>query len=265
MEAIKSTLEKRLLFSGNQLLLEKCGDRYQIPSLDVWPAWASDIQHHNEIGTYSGHNCYAAEISTPINAIENYVWMPLKAAIESIDKEWFGIAARGYQTINWDKNHRYCGRCSQETIKALNSLERHCKQCKLSFFPKISPSIIVMIKKRNQILLARKSQFAPGIYALIAGFVEPGESLEDALHREVKEEVGISVKNIRYFGSQPWPFPNALMVAFVADYAGGEIKLADGELEAADWYDADHIPGLPASLVSISRQLVDSFLREQKQ
>lgn len=170
------------------------------------------------------------------------------------------MAARAYQIIQWDKNHHYCGRCGQATQKKPDTFERRCDSCKLFFFPKISPSIIVMVRKGKQILLARKAQFAPGIYALIAGFVEPGESLEDALHREVKEEVGITVKNIRYFGSQPWPFPDSLMLAFTADYAGGEIVLADGELEAADWYDAEHLPGLPSSAVSISRQLIDSFL-----
>ena len=260
MAKTKQILSKRLLFSGQQLLLIKQGEHYQIPEFDSWPQSLGDVRHMHRIGSYSHYVCHVGEIHSPVLLDESYVWLPLKSAMEQLGLEWFNVAARAYQIINWDKNHHYCGQCGQKTQKMPEINERRCKRCNLFFYPRISPSIIVMIHKGKQILLARKPEFAPGIYGLIAGFVEPGESLEEALHREVKEEVGITVNNIRYFGSQPWPFPDSLMIAFEADYVAGEIRFVDGEIEAAGWYDADHFPGLPSSSLSIARQLIDSFL-----
>ena len=132
------------------------------------------------------------------------------------------------------------------------------------FFSKDFTCNYCIDKKGHEILLARQASFAKGVYSVIAGFVEAGESLEEAVHREIKEEVGITVKNIHYFGSQPWPFPNSLMMAFIADYHAGDIELVDGELEEAGWFDAQHLPGLPASTISISRQLINHFLHEQQ-
>jgi NAD+ diphosphatase len=261
MQTLAKAANKRLIFSGNQLLLLKHEDHYQLPEFCDWPKWVGDVQYAHNIGMFNDYDCHAAEIRDAIEPGDSFVWMPLKSAIEHIDLTWFGVAARAYQAINWDKNHRFCGRCGQETVHKVHSLERRCEKCKLFFYPKISPSIIVMIQKENTILLARKPQFAAGIYALIAGFVEPGESLEETLHREVREEVGITVKNIRYFGSQPWPFPDSLMLGFIADYESGNIELRDGELEDAGWYDVNNLPGLPASSVSISRQMIDCFIK----
>ncbi|AAO90477.1 NAD(+) diphosphatase [Coxiella burnetii] len=237
----------RLLFFANQLLVVKRKNFCELPAFDDWPEWVGDLKYPHNLGVYNNCYCYAAEVDEQFDKDENYVWMSLRSAVENIDQKWFSVAARAYQIINWDKNHRYCGRCGQETKKNSNIFERQCLSCNLFFYPKISPSIIVLIRKANKILLARKSEFPAGVYGLIAGFVEPGESLEEALHREVAEEVGISIKNIHYFGSQPWPFPDSLMLAFIADYAGGEIELNDGELESAGWYDANHLPGLPSS------------------
>src|SRR5690606_2224103 len=120
--------------------------------------------------------------------------------------------------------------------------ERTCPTCHLAAYPRISPSIIVRIHKGDQILMARSPHFAPGIYGLIAGFVESGETLEETIHREVMEEVGIKVKNIRYFDSQPWPFPDSLMIGFTAEHASGDIQVDHHEIEHADWYGKDNIP-----------------------
>lgn len=252
---------KQFIFSGHELLLIKNGEDYHIP--EFAPENIGEILTQPQaMGFYHQHACYVSEMTKPAQSEPNQVWLPLKVAVEHLGLPWFGAVARAYQVINWEKNHRFCGRCGQPTSKMPQGFERRCEPCKLFFFPRISPSIIVMVRKNEKILLARQARFAPGIYALIAGFVEVGESLEEAIHREVQEEVGISVKNIRYFGSQPWPFPDSLMLAFTADYAAGEIDLSSGELEAAGWYDAKHLPGLPASKISISRQLIDYFLSE---
>src|SRR3990167_3073476 len=264
MKNLNTQNAKQFIFSGHELLLIKNGDDYHIPEFEQENLDEISVQSH-EIGVYHQHRCSVSELSdtTQHTLNVNQIWMPLKSAIEYLGLSWFGVAARAYQVINWNKNHTFCGRCGKATMKMPEGFERRCESCKLFFFPRISPSIIVMVKKDEKILLARQARFAPGVYALIAGFVEAGESLEEAVHREINEEVGITVKNISYFGSQPWPFPDSLMLAFVADHESGEINLLDGELEEAGWYDAQHLPGLPSSSISISRQLIDHFLEEQ--
>ncbi len=138
-------------------------------------------------------------------------------------------------------------------------LARVCPRCGLQHFPRISPAVIVRIERGDEILLARSPHFAPGVYSTVAGFVEPGESLEQTVAREVREEVGVEVTNVRYFGSQPWPFPHSLMIGFVADWASGEIRLQEEEIEDAGWFRVGSLPGLPSRL-SIARALIDDFI-----
>ena len=255
----------KLIFYDDYLLLEKKGEDYHIPKLEKLPIWLAEsgkINYTHDIGIYNKTNCEAVGLSEKIITPELYQWISLRAALNLVDYIWYGVITRAYHIIHWDKNHRFCGRCGQETVYIPKTLERQCLNCKLFFYPRISPSIIVLIHKKNQILMARKAEFSPGVYGLIAGFVEPGETLEEALHREVYEEVGLKVKNINYFGSQPWPFPDSLMVAFTAEYAEGEIKLNDGELESADWYDINHLPGYPSSSVSIAMKLIDDYVKK---
>jgi NAD+ diphosphatase len=256
----------KLIYYNNDLLLEKKGENYYIPNLEKLPIWIEKgkITYTHAIGIYNQINCEAIELSEKIDLPKSYEWISLRAALNLVDYNWYSVITRAYHTIHWDKNHRFCGRCGQETVYIPNTLERQCIRCQLFFYPRISPSIIVLIYKKNQILMARKAEFSPGVYGLIAGFVEPGETLEETLHREVQEEVGLKVKNINYFGSQPWPFPDSLMIAFTAEYAEGEIKLNDGELETADWFDIDHLPGYPSSSVSISRKLIDDYLKKSE-
>ena len=139
---------------------------------------------------------------------------------------------------------------------------KKCPNCGELFYPRISPAVIVLIKKGNEILLARSPNFPSGLYGLVAGFIEPGESAETAVVREIREEVGIEVKNITYFGTQAWPFPNSLMIGFTAEYDSGEV-LPDGvEIEDAGWFSAEKLPVLPGK-ISISRKLIDHFLQEE--
>jgi len=140
---------------------------------------------------------------------------------------------------------------------------KECPQCGLLHFPRLAPAIIVLVERGHKLLLARSRHFPPGLYSVIAGFVEPGETLEEAVVREVREEVGVAIKDIRYFDSQPWPFPHSLMIGFTAAYAGGKISLDDMEIEDAGWFTADNLPTLPGK-ISISRRLIDRFLAKQK-
>ena len=150
------------------------------------------------------------------------------------------------------------------TVQRETERSKECPKCGQIHFPRLAPAVIVLVERGNQILMARSRHFAPGMFSVLAGFVEPGETLEEAVAREVKEESGILVKDIRYFGSQPWPFPHSLMIGFTAKYAGGEITLEDSELEEAGWYTADNLPPQPGK-ISIARKLIDAFVEKQKQ
>jgi NAD+ diphosphatase len=179
-----------------------------------------------------------------------------------LDEDLFWIAARAVQIIDWDRTHQFCGRCGVPLRNKTNERAKECPWCGLLHFPRLAPAIIVLVERGNQLLLARSRHFMPGMYSVLAGFVEPGESLEEAVVREVKEEVGIEIKDIKYFGSQPWPFPHSLMIGFTATYAGGEISLDDKEIEDAGWYAAEKLPRIPGK-ISIARKLIDGFLAKR--
>jgi len=161
--------------------------------------------------------------------------------------------------VDWDRNHQYCGRCGSATADRQEERAKICPRCGLTAYPRISPAVIVAITRGEKILLARAHRFPYAMYSVIAGFVEAGESLEQCVRREIAEEVGITVKNLRYFGSQSWPFPNSLMVAFTAEHAGGEIRIDPSEIMDARWFTAADLPRIPDK-ASISRRLIDWFV-----
>jgi len=191
---------------------------------------------------------------------EPYTWMNLRSLFNTLDEDLFWIAGRANHLLDWDQSHRFCGRCGHPTKDRTNERAKSCPRCGLINYPRLSPAIIVAVINNGRILLARNKRFRGPFYSVLAGFVEPGETLEQCVRREVYEEVGLTVANIRYFGSQPWPFPNSLMVGFIADYAGGAIVVDDTELMEADWFSAQALPAVPPK-VSIARQLIDWFTR----
>jgi NAD+ diphosphatase len=174
--------------------------------------------------------------------------------------ETFLVASRAVQLLDWQKHHRFCGQCGTPTVRKEGEFAMACPNCGLLVYPRISPAIMVLVRDGGRLLLARSPRFKPGVFSALAGFVEPGETLEECAAREVREEVGIEIANLRYFGSQSWPFPNSLMVAFFADYAGGAITPDPVEIEAADWFPLDALPLLPDP-ISISRQLIEAAVR----
>jgi NAD+ diphosphatase len=186
----------------------------------------------------------------------------LRRLYDAVDETLFFLAGRARQIVDWDRTHQFCGQCG--TPMGILSTERakKCPRCGLLHFPHVSPAIIVLVKWGRKLLLGRSPQFPPGMYSVLAGFAEPGETLEEAVAREVQEEAGIRVKDIRYFGSQPWPFPHSLMIGFTANYASGVISLDGSELEDARWYTTDNLPTLPGS-ISIARKLIDWFLAKE--
>lgn len=167
----------------------------------------------------------------------------------------FEFVARAFQVQLFLKTHQYCGQCGQPMQLIDWELATHCEPCRHRCYPRISPVVIVAIRNGNQILLAKNKRSSSGVYSVLAGFVESGETLEQAAHREVMEEVGIKIKNLKYFDSQPWPFPHSLMVGFLAEYDGGELTLCDDEIETADWFTLDNLPTTPPTK-TISGQLI---------
>jgi len=252
--------KKFFIFSQNKILLQKINERYELPSFFL----TDNVATNHFIGNFNGVDCIACENDSFDPLLENEVWVSLKSAMECLSSIWFNVIARAYQIIRWDKNHCYCGKCGNKTLRIQNQFGKYCAQCELQFFPKISPAVITLIQKENKILMARKKEFPPGVYALIAGFVEPGETIEETVHRETYEEVGIFVKNIKYVGSQSWPFPDSLMMAFTAEYESGDIAYHDGEIEHADWYSTDNIPGYPSSSTSIAYKMIADFISASK-
>lgn len=248
------------IFSQTMLLVEAAKDQVAIPCFsnleDVRLRWSE--KHY--MGTWDGYPCYAVGVKDKDFVLEGYTFQELRSLLMGgLSEELFLVAGRALQIINWDRTHRYCGACGVNMKLKEGQRAKLCPQCGLVSYPIISPAIIVAIIKDDQILLARNSRFPLKFYSVIAGFVESGETFEECVRREVQEEIGIKVKNIKYFASQPWPFPHTLMVGFTAEYAEGEIVIDRSELDEADWFRAECLPPIP-SKGSISRSLIDWFI-----
>jgi NAD+ diphosphatase len=253
-------------FRSDELLVVQEEDAVRLPSDGEWHALGLAADPPILAGTLGGADAWAAGLpaaSADAEPPAGMAFLGLRRLWGTLDEAAWRLAGRAVQLVEWDRTHRYCGRCGAETARQTGEPSRVCPRCGLHSFPRISPAVIVRIERGDEILLARSPRFAPGVYSTIAGFVEPGESLEQTVVREVREEVGVEVTNVRYFGSQPWPFPHSLMVGFVADWESGEIRLQEEEIEAAGWFRADTLPALPFP-ISIARALIDDFIARQR-
>jgi NAD+ diphosphatase len=214
------------------------------------------------MGELRGRSCFAVDLPEGTAVPRGMAFEGLRKIYGRMDEELFWLAARAVQIVDWDRTHQFCGRCGVPLKPRETERAKECPKCGLLHFPRLAPAVIVLVERGNQLLMARSRHFAPGVYSVLAGFVEPGETLEEAAEREVFEEAGIRIKDVRYFGSQPWPFPHSLMIGFTAQYAGGEIRINDGELEDAGWFTVDRLPGQPGK-ISIARKLIEYFVAKQ--
>ncbi|MGM0771214.1 MAG: NAD(+) diphosphatase [Halobacteriota archaeon] len=210
------------------------------------------------IGTIDNKPCYCFEMEENICKTDMQ-YFGLHELYGMIDEEMLGIASRAVQMADFYRTHRYCGLCGGTTRYVPKETGMQCHDCEHIAYPRISPAVIVLIERGEQLLMARSKHFPEGIYGLVAGFVEAGETIEHAAHREIREEVGVCVKDLTYFASQPWPFPSSLMIGFTAKFAEGEIDIDPDEIEDASWFHVNDIPKLPQKK-SISRALIDHFL-----
>lgn len=247
-------------FLKHELLVIVDGDDLRLPTV-------AEIERHAprpslHIGdldgsAYWGHHWPHAILPSPDYQL---------TGLRPLSLKWPGplwsLAGRASQLVEWERTHRFCGACGKATTRHESGEPAMvCAACGHSAYPRISPAMITVIRRGREILLARSHRFPNGMYSCLAGFVEAGESLEECVHREIKEEVGVDVANLRYIGSQSWPFPHSLMLGFFADYAGGEIVLEDEEIADAKWFTPETLPTMPPS-ISIARHLIELAIAE---
>ncbi|MEZ4522376.1 MAG: NAD(+) diphosphatase [Thermomicrobiales bacterium] len=238
------------------------GEQARIPVLDPDDPLIPPVERHHCIGHIGNTPCFAAELPTDFEPPEGMEFINLRPLHAHVGETLWSVAGRAVQIIDWARTHRFCGRCGVENTFSRQDRSLRCPNCNLSHYPRLSPAVIVLVQRDGEILLGRSNRFPNAFYSVLAGFVEPGESLEQTVAREVFEETGIRVKDIQYFGSQPWPFPNSLMIGFTASYAGGDIVLHDDEILDANWFGAEDLPVIPGS-ISIARKLIDWWLEQQ--
>ncbi len=214
------------------------------------------------IGTLWGRHCWAVDVEIQAPAAPtDQLFYDLRRLFGQVDEATWLAAGRAVQLVEWARNHRYCGRCGTPTAESAGERARRCPRCGLLAFPRLAPAVITLVEREDgRALLARNARWPRETYSCVAGFVEPGETIEAAARREIAEEVGIEVDGLRYFGSQPWPFPHSLMLGFHARYAGGEINCDVREIAEARWFSAQELPILPGP-ISIARRLIDDWLR----
>jgi NAD+ diphosphatase len=213
------------------------------------------------LGQLDGELCWAAGVEAGAPAPAGYRWAPLIGLGGPWPREEWMLAGRAVQLVEWRRTSRFCGRCGTTTSSAPGERALRCPACRLLAYPRLAPAIIVLVRKGDRALLAAGRGFRGGMYSALAGFVEAGENLEEAVHREVGEEVGIRLRDVRYVGSQPWPFPHSLMVGFRAEWDGGEIQPDGTEILDAAWWSVDDLPPIPPSM-SIARTLIDQWVAD---
>jgi NAD+ diphosphatase len=237
-------------------ILARVGDPPALPRIaDVLRLGIDGAQHY--LGRLEGVDCIAIRVAPDVPAPEGWEWRGLRTLFMQLPDAWLALAGRAFQIVEWDRSHQFCGRCGAATRDKAGERAKECPACGHIVYPRVSPAMMVLVTRGQELLLARANRFPQAMYSALAGFVEPGESIEDCIHREVREEVGIEVDALQYVASQSWPFPHSLMIAYTAEYARGEVRPCDKEIADARWFPIDALPQLP-SPVSISRALIDT-------
>jgi len=244
------------VFDGKNIILFKDDDSYRLPEMkELCLVEPVEMLRVGELGN---NDCYAFEMEFK-KVPDACRSIDFRQALKLLSNQDIAASNRARQMLYWNNEHTFCGHCGKTTELSTVDTAKICPSCKARFYPRIMPAVIILITKGDQLLLAHNFKFSDGLYSLIAGFVEAGESLEEAVAREIYEEIHIKVKNIKYFDSQSWPFPQSLMLGFTAEHASGEIRVDGVEIADAKWFNADDLPLIP-SPGSISRRLIDSFI-----
>jgi NAD+ diphosphatase len=235
---------------GQLLLVEHAEGQRLLPQ--PWSLFEPHQPARHYLGQLDGIDCWAFTLNEPPAGFKR---TPLRAAMMQFSEPLMGVAGRAAQVLEWDRAHRYCGVCGTPTELQANERSRKCPACGHTAYPRLSPAMMVLVWRDGEVLLARSPHYVPGVYSALAGFVEAGESIEQCIHREVAEEVSVRVDDLHYYGSQSWPFPHSLMIAYTARWTGGAIVKQEGEIEDAQWYPLDALPKIPPRF-SISGHLI---------
>lgn len=254
--------------SGNLLLCEASGSWRPLTSdeltrlgLPILQEHSLELQGKQEIMVVDlGYRFSAKEVIEDTAGI-SYLWLGLRSQLGLIDEALFGLAGRALQVAQWHNDHRFCGRCGGPTKELRGERAKMCPACDLRFYPRLSPCVITLVTREDQCLLARHARSSQPIFTCLAGFVEVGETPEATVHREVYEEVGLQLCDLRYVGSQPWPFPGQLMLGFRAQYLSGDLRVDGEEILEADWFPADKLPQVPP-IATLSGQMIANFVRQ---
>ncbi len=234
------------VFQGGRLLIAQDSALSAIPEIHdiAWFGFSPGDTHY--LGRWDDKPCFAMAVAEDEQAPTGFYFEDLRKLLLVFEQDLFLLAGRAFQILEWARNHRFCSRCgSPTTAHALGERAAVCTVCGFSQYPRINPCVIVVVTRGEELLLARGHRFNRPMFSALAGFIEAGESAEMTLHREVKEEVGIAVKDLRYFGSQPWPFPGNLMLGFHAEYAGGDIVVQEDEIAEAAFFHYRQLPVIP--------------------
>jgi NAD+ diphosphatase len=246
------------------LVVRRDADGVRLPTDDDAAALGVDESAAHDLGRLGDERAFAACISADRPIAAPLEVGKLRELYSLLGDERFMMAGRATQAVEWADTHRFCGRCATPTVRVAGERCMRCPACGLLGYPRIAPAVIVLVRRGDEALLARGARFPGLFYSTLAGFVEIGESLEDTIVREIREEVGIEVKAPRYFGSQPWPFPHSLMIGFFAEWAGGDIRPDGTEILDARWFRSDALPPVPPRL-SIARHLIDAWVHDVSQ
>ena len=251
------------VFCKSDIMLQKIGNgEYTIPYQEEPPTEVKEWTTIHNITPFDDSEVKTYMIDSPIIENERYIMSGLRASFHMIPRHLYLKAGKCQEILYWDMNTKFCGVCGGP-MKMHTDISKRCENCGKEVWPQLATAVIVLINKGDDILLVHAKNFRGDYYGLVAGFVETGETLEQAVEREVMEETGIRIKNLHYYSSQPWPYPSGLMCGFYAEYESGEIKLQRSELEDGGWYHKDNLPDIPDKL-SIARRLIDNWLETSK-
>jgi NAD+ diphosphatase len=243
---------------GGEMLLKNSANEHAVPLLTEIEETGIELSQLHYFGLLDGRACFLAELDRE-SIPDGFALKGMGELFGLLADEWILVAGCAAQLFRWNKSHQYCGQCGRTMENKADERAKQCSSCNRIYYPRLSPAVIVAVSREDKILLARSGRFPANFYSVLAGFVEPGETLEECIIREVYEEVGIAVKNIRYFGSQPWPFPDSLMLGFTAEYESGEIQIDGSEIADANWFSANDLPAIPPK-ISIARHLIDRHI-----
>ena len=259
-----STAARSVYAVGKRGLLARRDDAtgdWTLPSEEDVRAlgFATDDAHY--LGAHDDRDALAIEIPDAFVPDGGFSLLGLRTLVEAFDEETFAVAGRASHVLDWATTSRFCGRCGTPTERVAHERCMKCPRCALALYPRIAPAVIVLVRRGEQALLARNARFPLPFYSTLAGFSDVGETLEDTVVRELREEVGVCVKSPRYVGSQPWPFPNSLMIAFTAEWESGDIVVDQDEIAEAAWFSRDQLPMVPPP-ISIARRMIDAWVNE---